>query len=159
MSNQRFWLALGKTSARYGKQVPTPHYRQPRYRAIADALRERIEGGIIPPGGLLPAESVLTAEFRASRGTIRQAIAVLRDEGVVITQHGRGTYADPRQQGWDPTDDTEPEARQRRIIADRELAELFAVEVGTTLIERESVTRSDGVVHLVVRAYRLPRIE
>ncbi|WP_410811141.1 GntR family transcriptional regulator [Micromonospora sp. 067-2] len=67
-------LTLDKTSARYGDRVPTPHYGQPRYRVIADQLRERIESGSIPPGALLPTESALTTEFRASRGTVRQAV-------------------------------------------------------------------------------------
>ncbi|WP_157740023.1 GntR family transcriptional regulator [Micromonospora narathiwatensis] len=135
--------------------MPTPHYGQPRYRVIADELRERIESGTISPGTLLPTESVLTAEFRASRGTVRQAIAVLRDERLVATEHGRGTYATPRrnESGSDERSDTE--TRQREVAADPELAALFAVEVGTTLVEQQSATRTNGAVATVVRTYRL----
>nr|WTA67193.1 GntR family transcriptional regulator [Micromonospora sp. NBC_00855] len=135
--------------------MPTPHYGQPRYRVIAEELRERIESGAIPPGALLPAESVLTAEFRAARGTIRQAIAVLREAGLVATEHGRGTYANLRRHDAGQKRSSKPETRQRQVTADPELAALFAVGVGTALIEQESVTRTNGAVREVVRTYRL----
>ncbi|MDG9677923.1 GntR family transcriptional regulator [Micromonospora sp. DH14] len=137
--------------------MPIPHFGQPRYRVIADKLRLRIESGAIPPGALLPAESLLTTEFRASRGTIRQALAVLRETGLVATEHGRGTYANPRphQSGSDTC--SEPETRQREIPADPEIAEIFGVDVGAILIENESVTRWNGAVRTVVRTYRLRR--
>ncbi|WFE95640.1 GntR family transcriptional regulator [Micromonospora sp. WMMD987] len=139
--------------------MPTPHYGQPRYRTIADELRERIESGVIPPGALLPAESALTAEFRAARGTVRQAIAVLREAGLVITDHGRGTYAGPRRNASERDGSSETETQQRRVAADAELAALFAVEVGTSLLEQQSLTRTSGVVGTVVRTYRLLRTE
>ncbi|GAB3861221.1 hypothetical protein GCM10029963_65360 [Micromonospora andamanensis] len=148
-------MALGKTSARYGYQVPTPHYGQPRYRVIADQLRERIESGSIPPGALLPTESALSSEFRASRGTVRQAIAVLREEGLVTTEHGRGTSARPPFAWHNSEQRPEPEAREREIAADSELAALFGVEVGTTLIGQRRVIRRNGVVESVVKSYRL----
>ncbi|MEV6366784.1 GntR family transcriptional regulator [Micromonospora musae] len=137
--------------------MPTPHYGLPRYRVIADELRERIESGAIPPGALLPTESAMTAEFRAARGTIRQAIAVLRETGLVSTEHGRGTYANPHRQEDGPDEDSGTATRQRQVAADPELATLFAVEVGTTLVEQQSVTRTDGAVEAVARVYRLLR--
>ncbi|MET8044843.1 GntR family transcriptional regulator [Micromonospora sp. NPDC005215] len=135
--------------------MPTPHYGQPRYRAIAEELRERIENGVISPGALLPAESALTAEFRAARGTIRQAMAVLREAGLVATEHGRGTYANPRPIESAPSSGSESETRQRRIPASPDLAALFAVEAGTALIEQERVNRTNGAVVTVVRNYQL----
>ncbi|MEU5564036.1 GntR family transcriptional regulator [Micromonospora musae] len=137
--------------------MPTPHYGLPRYRVIADELRQRIESGTIPPGTLLPTESALTAEFRAARGTIRQAMAVLREMGLVSTEHGRGTYANPHRQEDGPDKGSETATRQRQVAADPELATLFAVEVGSTLVEQQSVSRTNGAVRAVVRVYRLPR--
>lgn len=135
--------------------MPTPHYGQPRYRVIADELRKRIESGVIPAGALLPAESVLTAEFRASRGTVRQAIAVLREDGLASTEHGRGTYAAVYSRDHSPQRRSETKRRQREVAADAELAALFGVEVGTTLIEAESVAREGRKVVTVTRTYRL----
>ncbi|RKN13305.1 GntR family transcriptional regulator [Micromonospora musae] len=129
----------------------------PRYRVIADELRQRIESGVIPPGALLPTESALTAEFRASRGTVRQAIAVLREEGLAVTEHGRGTTARPDVPGQTREQQGEPETRQRKVAADPELAALFGIETGATLISHERVYRHNGVVESVVRSYRLQR--
>ncbi|MFJ6951607.1 GntR family transcriptional regulator [Micromonospora aurantiaca (nom. illeg.)] len=136
--------------------MPTPHYGQPRYRAIAEDLRRRIASGVIPSGSLLPAESALSAEFRASRGTIRQAIAVLRDERLVATEHGRGTYASPCRPEDGPGERSDVETRERQVAADPELAALFAVEVGAALVEQQNVTLTNGAVGAVVRIYRLP---
>jgi GntR family transcriptional regulator len=44
----------------------------------------------------VPSESYLQQEHGVSRGTVRQAIARLRDQGLVITIAGRGTYVTPR---------------------------------------------------------------
>ncbi|WP_175438860.1 GntR family transcriptional regulator [Micromonospora tulbaghiae] len=136
--------------------MPTPHYGQPRYRVIADELRRRIESGAIPSGSLLPAESALTAEFQASRGTIRQAIAILRDERLVATEHGRGTYVNPCRPEGRPGERSEVKTRERQVAADPELAALFAVAVGTALVEQQTVTLTNGAVGAVVRVYRLP---
>ncbi|MEU4339497.1 GntR family transcriptional regulator [Micromonospora lupini] len=135
--------------------MPTPHYGQPRYRAIAEELRARIESGVIPPGALLPAESALTAEFQAARGTVRQAIAALREAGLVATEHGRGTYAAPRQHKRGLDEGSETETQQRQVAADAELAALFAVEVGAAMVEQQSLIRTNGAVRTVVRTYRL----
>ncbi|MEV6706242.1 GntR family transcriptional regulator [Micromonospora wenchangensis] len=135
--------------------MPTPHYGQPRYRTIADELRHRIENGIIQPGALLPAESTLTAEFQASRGTIRQAIAALREEQLVTTEHGRGTYAHTPQHKSRIDKEIETETLQRQIPADPELASLFEVELGTALFEEQILTRRNGAVETVTRLYRV----
>ncbi|MFI6271161.1 GntR family transcriptional regulator [Micromonospora zamorensis] len=133
--------------------MPTPHYGEPRYRVIADTLRERIESGVIPPGALLPAESALSAEFQAARGTIRQAIAVLRDAELVATEHGRGTYASVKrhESGLDGPDS---ETRERKIPANSDLAALFDINVGATIIEQQRIDRINGAVRTVVRTYR-----
>ncbi|WP_176308434.1 GntR family transcriptional regulator [Micromonospora sp. NBS 11-29] len=134
--------------------MPTPHYGQPRYRVIAGILRERIERGLIGPGSLLPSESTLTAEFRASRGTIRQAMALLRNDGLVATEHGRGTYAIPHGRDCKPSQISYPEVRKQIVAADATLAALFNIEVGARLIEHESIIRIDGRVESIIREYR-----
>ncbi len=63
-----------------------------RYGALAVELRRRITGGHWPPGAALPAEQALAAEHGVALGTLRQALAVLADEGLVERRHGRGTF-------------------------------------------------------------------
>lgn len=61
-----------------------------RYQQIADELRERVRAA--PPGSLLPSESELSAEFGASRVTVRRALELLRDLGVVSARQGFGWF-------------------------------------------------------------------
>ncbi|MFG1837934.1 GntR family transcriptional regulator [Micromonospora sp. NPDC049175] len=137
--------------------MPTPHYGLPRYRAIAEELRERIESGVIPPGALLPTESTLTTEYRASRGTVRQAIAALRDDGLVATEHGRGTYVQVSPLKACRLLESDSATRKREVAASAELAKLFGIEVGAPLLEQESIQRSDGAVETVTKIYKLPK--
>ena len=66
------------------------------WRQLAGILRRRIRDGRYPPGRALPSEKTTEQEFGCSRGTVRKAIALLRDEGLVTTVTGRGSYvADP----------------------------------------------------------------
>ncbi|RVX46246.1 regulatory GntR family protein [Nonomuraea polychroma] len=63
-----------------------------RYQVIAAELRARIEDGQLPPGGALPSEADLRRHYAASRNTVRQALAVLERDGLVVAEHGRGRF-------------------------------------------------------------------
>lgn len=65
--------------------------RGPKYQRIADELRREIKS-TLEPGDKLPAESVLVDRFRVSLPTLRQAIGVLRAEGLLEARHGVGTF-------------------------------------------------------------------
>lgn len=47
-------------------------------------------------GGRLPGENEIAVQLGISRGTVRQALAILQQEGVITRQQGSGTYANPR---------------------------------------------------------------
>ena len=64
----------------------------PRYRQIAAILRARIESGELQPERPIPSEAQIEQEFGVARATARHAVAVLRDEGLVVTVPGMGTY-------------------------------------------------------------------
>jgi GntR family transcriptional regulator len=70
--------------------------RQPKYLRIYTELRDRIIGGQWPAGSSLPAQRELADEFGVSMMTLRQALQLLADEGLVGTRHGLGTYVAPR---------------------------------------------------------------
>ncbi|MDP8924060.1 MAG: GntR family transcriptional regulator, partial [Chloroflexota bacterium] len=63
-----------------------------RYRQVADDLRARLRADGFGPEGRLPSELTLARELGVSRGTVRQALALLHREGVVQTVPGRGTF-------------------------------------------------------------------
>jgi GntR family transcriptional regulator len=70
---------------------PTPLYTQ-----LANILRDMIKSGDLQPRAPLPSESYLQQEQGVSRGTVRMAVAILRDEGLVVTIGGRGTFVSPK---------------------------------------------------------------
>ena len=61
---------------------------QARYRLIAEALRSAVRQGEYRDGGRLPSEEGLASQYGVSRGTVRQALAVLRAEGTVTSRRG-----------------------------------------------------------------------
>jgi DNA-binding GntR family transcriptional regulator len=63
----------------------------PLYRQISETLLEGIREGKFPVGSFLPGELDLIDRHDASRHTIREALRVLEDMGLVKRQRGRGT--------------------------------------------------------------------
>lgn len=63
-----------------------------KYREIADDLRRRIQAAEFGGKRKLPAERKLTEQYDASQMTIRQALGVLRDEGIVESRVGSGWF-------------------------------------------------------------------
>ncbi|MER6098226.1 GntR family transcriptional regulator [Streptomyces sp. NPDC001728] len=59
-----------------------------RYLEIAEAVRQAILEGEYAVGAQLPSEAELVARWAASRGTVRQAVAVLESEGLVGSRQG-----------------------------------------------------------------------
>lgn len=68
----------------------------PVYRQLADLLREAIDSGALAEGRPLPSESALMGEHGVSRDTVRKAVRLLRDEGLVVTVQGKGSYVATR---------------------------------------------------------------
>ncbi|MGQ0777013.1 MAG: GntR family transcriptional regulator [Pseudonocardiales bacterium] len=65
---------------------------RPRYHQLADLLRRKIRIGELPPGSQLPTETDLASTYRSSRGTVRLALGVLRNEGLIQSEQGRGSF-------------------------------------------------------------------
>jgi GntR family transcriptional regulator len=63
----------------------------PLYVKIAQSLRSDIEKELYNQGELLPTEDDLEKQFNASRTTIRNAISLLENEGLVVRKQGKGT--------------------------------------------------------------------
>jgi DNA-binding GntR family transcriptional regulator len=62
------------------------------YLRVADAIAARIASGDLQPGGKLPPERDLAAEHGVAYPTVRRAMEVLRERGLISTIHGRGTF-------------------------------------------------------------------
>jgi DNA-binding GntR family transcriptional regulator len=67
-------------------------YTPPKYAQVIEELRRRIESGEYPPGALLPSEHQLSNEFQIARPTVVRALRVLRQDGWIETQQGKGSF-------------------------------------------------------------------
>ncbi len=72
-----------------------PDSATPVYVQVAEILRARIEAGTLQPDRPVPSESQLQQEFGIARGTARKGIALLREQGLVVTVRGRGSFVNP----------------------------------------------------------------
>ncbi len=138
-------------------------------RQIADELRRRIESGRLRPGDLLPSESELVAEYSTTKATARAAIDILRTDGLIVSQHGRGIFvrrfkrynrfgtkrhlSSQRPTGTSPTQ-AETEAQDIRreldllgvetLPAPADIASHLGVEPGTPVVRRRHLISLDG---------------
>lgn len=60
------------------------------YRQIADKVRQLIESGELPAGAMVPPELSLSEQYKVSRGTVRSALGLLLDEGLIEVLPGQG---------------------------------------------------------------------
>lgn len=65
------------------------------YGRIVATIRSEIHSGAYPPGSTLPPEPELAQRFGVSRSTVNRALSLLRSEGLINPQQGRGTVVLP----------------------------------------------------------------
>jgi len=63
-----------------------------QYISIANTLRERIRKGYYKPGNSIESQSELAKIFKTTVMTVRQALSILADEGLITIVHGVGTF-------------------------------------------------------------------
>ena len=68
---------------------------EPAYLQLVNILRRQIASGGFRPGSRLPSEAQLKNKYGVSPMTVRRAINVLIDQGVVSTSQGKGTFVRP----------------------------------------------------------------
>jgi GntR family transcriptional regulator len=92
------------------------HSPSPLYAQVADAMRERIVKGAWPIGAQIPTLPALAQDFGVALVTVRQAVQLLKNEGLVAPEQGRGTFVRSKPQ-------THPQMRVETSL--RGLAELY----------------------------------
>lgn len=148
-----------------------PTADRPRYAEIAHDLARQIDAGVYGPGYPIPSDAQLQQEFGVARGTIRQALDLLRSQGRIHTIKGRGSYVRPRiptrrvassryRADTQSTPDKpqtsvthdhgltwdrhRPDVQIRQEPASPEVATLFGVPTETPLLRRDLVFRVEG---------------
>jgi GntR family transcriptional regulator len=124
--------------------------RAPKYMAIAADLGQRIRAGEYAAGSALPSQRDLSTSYGVTLATLRQALRVLEDEGLLSQQPGRGTFV------------AEPRAAYRldslRSLADDLVAQ--GQTVSTEIIDQSLGTAPDWVAERIGSgvALRLERV-
>jgi GntR family transcriptional regulator len=155
-----------------------PSSDRPVYKQIADLLRGAILNGELVAGDRLPSEQELIDAHGVARGTIRQAVMLLRSEGLIEVEHGRGSFVRARppvrrlghdrfarrhwREGKAPyLADLEVEGRVPavemleigRSRAPQEVAELLGVEPGADVLVRRRRYLADETPMQVASSY------
>jgi GntR family transcriptional regulator len=145
--------------------APSTDPADPRavYQRIADDLRTQILGGDLAPGSPLPSEATLVRQYGSSRGPVRQAVNLLRSEGLVDGYQGRGVFVRQRpplrrlsiestangaQQDQPPTEQLGGQLEVRRyapIAAPAEVAERLGLPEGARVLARSFRLFIDGL--------------
>ncbi len=149
------------------------HSHSPIYMQLAQNLRQQIIDGRILSGEALPSERDLCALMGASRVTVRKAIELLIEEGMLSRRQGSGTYVTPRIQapGSYLTSFSEDAAARGETtstlwmtktegLASEEEARLLELDEGAQILRLSRVRMADGeplaIENAVVPADLLP---
>ncbi len=146
-----------------GKGSATPLYEQ-----ITCYVRESIQSGEYKPGELLPSEADFQQYFGVSRITVRRALKLLCEEGVLRSVQGKGTYVnelytkdwslmrsfsrDVIAQGHIPSTRM---IHFKNIKADRFVADMLEVEEGTEVYALKRLRYIDEAPFWVTTSYIL----
>src|ERR1043165_1451387 len=65
---------------------------EPKYIQVANIIRQNILDGTWREGDAIPPEKILCSRFNIARGTMRQALQLLENEGYLVREQGRGTF-------------------------------------------------------------------
>ncbi|HEV7453582.1 MAG TPA: GntR family transcriptional regulator [Pseudonocardiaceae bacterium] len=69
-----------------------PDDPRPPYQQLSNCLRAAIEAGDYRPGQQLPSHQRLADTYGVAVGTVKRALGVLREQGLITTRHGMGSY-------------------------------------------------------------------
>jgi GntR family transcriptional regulator len=83
------------SSKRITSTASAAKQKAPLYLQVARELKAEIVSGIYPVGASITTEDELCKRFSVSRHTVREAIRVLRDDGLVASRQGAGTVVIP----------------------------------------------------------------
>ena len=109
--------------------------RRIRYQEIADELRERARTS--PAGSLLPSEAEMSVEFGASRVTIRRALELVREDGLIAARQGFGWFVatEPVRQSLQSLGTIESQVEGGGKLSERKVEE-FAFETAPDRVRK-----------------------
>lgn len=131
--------------------------REFRYRTIADDVRGQIAGGELGSGAVLPSEAELAGSYGVSRVTVRKALEVLREEGLVSSRQGFGWFVDGARvrQSLGTLSTIEAQLTDQGRVAERRVLSFAFVTApsGDEVLEAVRVNLADGRPFAVVTVW------
>lgn len=109
----------------------------PKYLRISGYIRDRIERGELAPGDEVPSERELATQWKVARPTAAKALNTLRQQGIVESRRGSGTYVVDRSEG--------PAVRERVP----KYGSAYAESASITMLEAAVVTAPDQVAEVL----------
>jgi DNA-binding GntR family transcriptional regulator len=135
-----------------------PSSYEPAYLRIAHALSDEIAAGVYRAGDQLPTEPQLRARYGVSPVTVRRAINILLDRGLVSTTQGKGTFVRSMDMGeaifrlqeitdvWADDDSVEVQLLEARILpADERVAAKLELRTGASVVFLRRLVHRKGV--------------
>ncbi|CUX59760.1 GntR family transcriptional regulator [Agrobacterium deltaense Zutra 3/1] len=113
---------------------------------ISSALRRDLSEGVFRPGDRLPSESELTREYSVSRTVVREAIAILRADGLVEARKGAGVFAVEVKPPKELPFNDLAVGRISSVIELLELRTVFEVESAGLAASRRSAVQVEAIV-------------
>ncbi len=113
---------------------------------ISSALRRDLAEGVFRPGDRLPSESALTREYSVSRTVVREAIAILRADGLVEARKGAGVFAVEVKPAKELPFNDLAVGRISSVIELLELRTVFEVESAGLAASRRSAVQVEAIV-------------
>ncbi|MGW4587559.1 FadR/GntR family transcriptional regulator [Amycolatopsis thermoflava] len=107
--------------------------RGPVVPQVASLLRQRIQRGDWRPGDRLPNEVQLAAEFGVGRSSVREAVRLLAQDGLLDVRHGSGTFVAA---GTSDTSDVRRLVRRARVLEVYEVRRALEVEAARLAAQR-----------------------
>jgi GntR family transcriptional regulator len=130
-----------------------------RHEHVADDLRRLITAGTFAVGDRLPPETRLAVQYGVSTPTLREALELLRAEGLIAKFQGRGNFVRRPPEPFtylSSTNTRRTMVSSSDITASGPLAEGLHTPPGTPLTEYVCLTRSDETPQVLTHVY-VPR--
>ena len=111
----------------------------PKYYRIYEELLNDIQKGVYQNDNLFPSDTALVKKFNVSRGTIREAIKLLFQQGFLIRKQGKGTYVTYRKIEQDA----------EKLIGFTELMKRHNLKPSAKVLKKEVVIPTANISHLM----------
>ena len=156
-------ISIGKVRVKMASRST----RQPLYDQLVDILTEKIEHECAP-GDMLPSERELSERYGLSRTTVRLALQELERQGLVVRQHGRGTFVADRSAktadlmtSYSFTEQMRELGRKPETVilefdeleADKNLAGHMGARIGDKLYKLKRLRSADGMPLMIETTY------